>query len=199
MTILMGIGLAACAGIRAWLPLWILGLLGRFHYITLHQDFQFLQRTDVLIILTLATIVEILGDKIVVIDHLLDGIGTVLRPAAGTVLVSSLFSDMPLSTAVLIGLMAGVPITLGTHLLKSTLRSSITMLAPFHGGIGNTTASFIEDFSTFSGILLAVTLPILAGSLTLLFFYLGLRIIRRRKQRTNSIPMSYPETPGSCL
>lgn len=174
----MGFGLAACAGLRAWLPLLILGGLARFDYLQLHPSFQFLERTDVLIILIVATILEILGDKIVLIDHILDSAGTVIRPAAGTVLVSSVLVDMPLSTAILLGIMVGGTTALGTHMLKSASRTVVTATAPVHGGIGNFLVSTGEDFLAVLGSVMAILVPVVAAGVILL--WLVLRWRRRR-------------------
>ena len=43
--IAMGIGLAACAGLRAFLPLFLLGLAGRFDWVSLSPTFDWLAST----------------------------------------------------------------------------------------------------------------------------------------------------------
>src|SRR3712207_3888395 len=100
---LMGVSLAACAGLRAWLPMLVAGLLSRAGYLPLHAQAAFLSRDDTLIVLGVATIIELLGDKISALDHLLDAAGTLLRPAAGTVLASSLFTKLDPMAAVVLG------------------------------------------------------------------------------------------------
>ena len=168
----MGFGLAACAGLRAWLPLLILGGLARFEYLELHPSFQFLERTDVLIILVVATILELLGDKIAIIDHILDTAGTVIRPAVGAVLTASVLVHLPLKTAILLGVMVGGSAALGTHALKSIFRTSMTVTLPFHGGLGNLVVSLGEDLLVILGIALAILIPLLFLFLVgMVFFY----------------------------
>ncbi len=177
----MGFGLAACAGLRAWLPFLILGGLARFGYLELHPSFQFLERTDVLMILMVATILEILGDKIVFIDHVLDVAGTVIRPAVGSVLTASLLVHLPLRTAILLGVMVGGSAAFSTHAMKSFFRTSMTMMTPFHGGGGNMVVSFGEDLLVIVGIGMAILIPLVFLFLVGMVFYYRWR--RWKQQR----------------
>ena len=85
----LGIGLAACAGLRAWLPLLLLGGLARWGVVDLGPSFEFVASTRALILFGVATVIEIAGDKIPAVDHTLDALSTVLRPAAGSLLAAS--------------------------------------------------------------------------------------------------------------
>src|SRR5262245_2472155 len=85
----LAVTLAACAGLRAWLPLLLAGLLSRGGYLTLGPSFQFLGSNRALALFALATLIELAGDKIPVLDHALDVLSTPLRPAAGTLLAAS--------------------------------------------------------------------------------------------------------------
>src|SRR4051794_8544598 len=85
----MAIGLAACAGLRAWLPLLLAGALARGGYLSLGSSFSFLASNRALILFGAATLIEIIGDKVPAVDHALDMLSTVLRPAAGTLLAAS--------------------------------------------------------------------------------------------------------------
>ena len=77
----LGIGLAACAGLRAWLPLLLLGGLARWGVVDLSPSFEFVASTRALILFGVATVVEIAGDKIPAVDHTLDALSTVLGSA----------------------------------------------------------------------------------------------------------------------
>ena len=70
----LAIALAACAGLRAWLPLLLAGLLARFDLLQLGPTFGFLSDARTLAVLALATVLEIAGDKVPALDHALDGI-----------------------------------------------------------------------------------------------------------------------------
>ena len=70
----LGIGLAACAGLRAWLPLLLLGGLARWGVVDLSPSFQFIAESRALVLFGVATLVEIAGDKIPEEDHALDAL-----------------------------------------------------------------------------------------------------------------------------
>ena len=86
---LLAIALAASAGLRAWLPLLLAGGLARAGVLDLGDSFSFLASNKALVLFGVATIVELVGDKVPAVDHALDVIGTPLRPAAGALLAAS--------------------------------------------------------------------------------------------------------------
>ena len=157
--IMMGIGLAGCAGLRAWLPLFCAGLLGRLGYLPLSGAFSFLERADVLIVFGVATLLEILGDKLPVIDHLLDLAGTVARPVAGTMLSASVLTGIDPTTASLLGLIVGGGTALTIYGGKAAVRAQSTATLPLHGGFGNVALSVGEDVLSLAGISLSVWAP----------------------------------------
>ena len=182
MQILMGISLGACSGLRACLPLLVLGLLARFGVVPVNPAFALLTHTDTLVVLTVAACLEFLGDKIIVIDHFLDAIGTVARPIAGTILASATLTHVDAKTALLLGLMAGGTSALSVHAGKAITRAKATALSPLHGGTGNVGLSLCEDGVVVGGLWLAVHAPVVAFGLSLcligaalLMVYLGVK------------------------
>ena len=174
----LGIGLAACAGLRAWLPLLLLGGLARWGLVDLSPSFEFVASTRALILFGVATVVEIAGDKIPAVDHTLDALSTVLRPAAGSLLAASVLWQVsdPL-TAMALGVAVGAPSALVPHAAKSTLRVVSTS---FTGGLANPVLSLIEDAIAFVLFVLTVVLPVLAASLVVLAGFLVARRLLRR-------------------
>jgi len=175
----LGIALAACAGIRAWLPLLLAGILARAELLHLGESFRFIGSNKALALFTLATILEILGDKIPAVDHTLDALGTVLRPAAGTLLAASVMwkvSD-PL-TALALGAVVGVPSALVPHAAKSTLRLFSTT---FTAGVANPALSFLEDALALVVFVLAILVPLLVAATIAVLAFLVLRRLQRRR------------------
>ena len=160
--IMMGVSLAACAGFRAWLPLLITGIMARTGHITLNESMQFLARNEMLIIFGIASVLEFCGDKFIVIDHFLDAVGTVARPIAGTLLLSSMLTKMDLSTTLVLGLIGGGGTSLILHAGKAVARAKATLLSPFHGGLANAALSIGEDFLSGLGSLMVFIWPALA-------------------------------------
>ncbi len=159
-TVGLAIALAACAGFRAWLPLLLAGVVARQGWLDLGPSFQFLSSDKALLVFGVATVIELVGDKIPAVDHTLDVIGTPLRPAVGALLAASVLgvATDPL-TALVLGLAVGAPAALVPHAAKSALRAASTALT---FGLANPIISVLEDVITVALFALAVLLPLLA-------------------------------------
>jgi hypothetical protein len=174
--IMMGVSLAACAGFRAYLPMLIMGIMARTGHLSLNPSMQFLTSNTMLIILGGASAIEFCGDKFIAVDHFLDAVGTVARPIAGTLLVSSMFTKMDLQTSLILGMIAGGGTALTMHSGKAVVRAKSTVFAPLHGGLGNTALSFGEDIMSIGGSLLAVFFPVIAfvGAMVMMAVAVGM-------------------------
>jgi hypothetical protein len=179
--IALGIALAACAGLRAWLPLLLAGLLARGGVLELGAGFQFLGSNRALVLFGIATLVEMLADKVPALDHALDALSTLLRPAAGSLLAASVL--LPISdplTALALGVLVGAPSALVPHAAKSALRAASTT---FTAGLANPLLSLIEDVAALLLFVLAVVMPLLMAAVTVLVAGLTLRWLARRRSR----------------
>jgi len=183
----LGIGLAACAGLRAWLPLLLAGLLARAGVLELGAHFRFIASNEALILFGVATVVEILGDKIPAVDHALDALSTVLRPAAGSLLAASVLWRIPDPlTALALGVAVGAPSALVPHAAKSTLRAASTA---FTGGLANPVLSLIEDLAAVVLFVFTVAVPVAVALVILVVGALDLRRVARRRQRS-TVPVT---------
>lgn len=182
----LGIGLAACAGLRAWLPLLLLGGLARWEVVTLSPSFQFISGNRALVLFGVATLVEIAGDKIPAVDHALDMLSTALRPAAGSLLAASvLWSISDPLTALALGIAVGAPSALVPHAAKSTLRVASTTLT---GGLANPVLSFLEDAAALVMFVLTVVLPLVAAALVGVTAFFVVRKLLRRSSVARPAP-----------
>jgi uncharacterized protein DUF4126 len=174
----LAIGLAACAGLRAWLPLLLVGGLARGGVITLGSSFGFLGSNRALLLFGAATLIEIVGDKIPAIDHGLDMISTVLRPAAGSLIAASVMWQVhdPL-TALALGVAVGAPSALVPHAAKTVLRAASTTLT---GGLANPVISLLEDVLALAVFVFTVVVPLLAAIALLAVGFLVVRRMARR-------------------
>ena len=178
-TVGLAIALAASAGLRAWLPLLLAGGLSRLELLQLGPTFGFLSSNRALAVLALATVLEIAADKIPAVDHALDGLSTVLRPAAGTLLAASVLGNVsdPL-TAWVLGAAVGAPAALVPHAAKSGLRLASTV---FTAGLANPVVSVLEDLGTLLIFALAVLVPLVVVARLLLVALLLLRRLLARR------------------
>ncbi|MFN8093580.1 MAG: DUF4126 domain-containing protein [Vicinamibacteria bacterium] len=178
----LAIALAASAGLRAWLPLLLAGGLARAGVLDLGPTFQFLASNKALVLFAVATVIELVGDKIPAVDHALDVLATPLRPAAGALLAASVLGTVsdPL-TSIVLGTAVGAPTALVPHAAKSALRAASTATT---GGLANPLLSFVEDAITLVAFALAVLVPLAVVALLGLTLYLASRWLRRRHATT---------------
>lgn len=178
----LAIGLAACAGLRAWLPLLLAGILARTGWLALGPWFHFLQGNRALILFGVATLLELAGDKVPALDHALDAVSTLLRPAAGALLAASMLGRVsdPL-TALVLGVAVGAPTALLPHAAKTGLRLASSS---FSAGLANPVLSLLEDLLTLALFVITVVLPMLALLLVAGLTFFVLRRLRRRPLAT---------------
>ena len=187
-TIALAVSLAASAGLRAFLPLLIAGILARVGVLELGESYDFVGSTPALICFGVATILEIAGDKIPAVDHALDVGGTFVRPVAGSLLAASVMwqIDEPL-WALVLGVIVGAPSALAPHAAKAATRGVSTT---FTAGIANPVLSVIEDVSSAAIAILAIVVPTLTALFLLVLVFLGWRWWKRRSHRKTAKPAS---------
>jgi len=170
-----GLVLAAVAGLRAFLPLAVLGLAGQLGLIELGPGFSWLSSAPALLTFWSACLAELLGDKIPVVDHALDAVGTVLRPVAGALALAAVTTRFgPLWTTVL-AIVVGGGIAGLVHLGKAKTRLGSSLLS---FGVANPLLSIGEDVVSFGLAILAVLVPVLALALLVLILFGAWRLVR---------------------
>src|SRR5699024_12861170 len=94
ISILICIGLAASAGLRVFLPMLILSVFARLEWIELAAKFDWLDSNPALIMLAVATIIEMISLYIPMVDQFLKTIATPLAAAYGVFLHISMIGEM---------------------------------------------------------------------------------------------------------
>lgn len=169
-------GLSTAAGLNAYLPLLIVALLARFtNLVTLREPWDALASWPVIAVLAILLAIELVADKVPVVDHANDVIQTVIRPASGAILFaanSNLVSDMSPVLAIILGILTAG----GMHAAKATFRPVVTATT---GGLGNPVVSTVEDVA--SGILsfMAILLPLITFILLILVLVMAWRLWRK--------------------
>ncbi len=189
--LLTGTGLAASAGLNAYVPLLVTGLLARYtNVIDLPGGWQWLGNGWMLAILAVLLAVEFVADKVPVVDHVNDVVQTAIRPTAGglafgagtaaeTVTVSDPDSFFA-STGQWLPVVVGALIALGVHLLKSAARPVINATT---AGFGAPVASTAEDATSVVMSLVAIILPVLVLAFLVGFVFFLIWFLRRRSER----------------
>ncbi len=178
--LLGAIGLGAASGLNAWIPLLGLGLAERAGLVTLSEPFDRLGSTGVLVALGVVFLIDLIGDKVPVVDSVLHAVGTVVAPVSGAIVFAAqenlLSQSHPWAAAV-----AGMVLGETVHLARSAVRPAVTAGT---GGVGNPIASAIEDAISFVLTVLAVLVPLLAFVGVVTGAVLVVR--RRRRRRTGA-------------
>ncbi len=165
--ILTGAGLAVAAGLNAYIPLLILGLAGRFiDFVDLPAQWQWLSNPWVLGILGVLLVIEIVADKIPVVDSINDWIQLFVRPVAGGIAFGTGSSS---GTAVVqdpaqfftsnawVPIAVGIVLALATHIGKAVSRPALNVASV---GTAAPVVSTAEDFGSVVLSILALLLPV---------------------------------------
>src|SRR5918992_3328718 len=159
LAIAAGVVLAASAGLRAFVPLFAVGVASRTFGWDLASEMQWLASNTALTCFGIASALEVAADKIPVVDHVLDAAHTIIGPIAGALAGLSVWLHFPPAVAAVLALLVGAPIAGGVHLLAATTRVKSTAVS---GGTLNPVASTVEDGVTLGAIAVAIFVPLLA-------------------------------------
>ncbi len=178
-------GLSASAGLNAYIPLLVVGVIA--HYfpdtLNLNQPWDLIANPWILILLGVLVIIEMIADKVPAVNHLNDLIQTVVRPAAGAIAFAAsakVVTDINPVLALACGLlMAG-----GVHVVKSAaVRPAVTATT---AGAGNVPVSIAEDIVAFVASVFAILLPIVMGTILIVLLALVLWWLWRRTDKTQT-------------
>ena len=184
LSLFLGTTLAAAAGLRAFLPLFLLGVLERAQLMapfSIGENFQWLTTDIAILTLGIATVVEVTADKFPAVDSGLDSVMTFVRPGAGAVSVFAVMSSQDPLLGYIAGFVLAGGATLPIHLGKGTLRLGSHLAT---AGFGSPVISAAEDAASVGAVTLSVILPILAvffGFLSLAAVVWVFVMVRRRR------------------
>lgn len=186
---LVGSGLAAAAGLNAWMPLFLLGLADRLvPAVELPASWAWLSSDVALWITGALLVVEIVADKIPAVDSLNDIIQTVIRPASGGIVfgagagaetVQVADPNTLLQSNVWLPVVIGVVIALIVHGLKAAIRPVANVAT---AGLAAPVVSTAEDVSSFALVLAAIFVPVLVVVLLVGLVLAAIWGVRRRRR-----------------
>ena len=186
MELLLGVfsafGLSASAGLNAYIPLLVVGVIGHYFPDTLklNQPWNLIANPWILILLGVLVIIEMLADKVPAVNHINDLIQTVVRPAAGAVAFAASAKVVTDINPVL-ALACGLLVAGSVHAVKSVaVRPAVTAAT---GGSGNVPVSIAEDVAATGVSILSLVLPVIMGTLLVIFFIMLAWWLARRASR----------------
>ncbi len=145
------------SGLNAYATVLILGLFGRFaHTGGVPEGFQ---RTDVLVVMAVLTLVEFVADKVPYVDSLWDTVSTVVRPVAGALIGALIGGAQGDLTTIALASVGGVTALL-SHLTKAGLRLAVNTSPEPATNVG---VSLGENVAVAAVTSLAVAFPVAAA------------------------------------
>ncbi len=188
MDVLLGVfsafGLSASAGLNAYIPLLVVGVLAHYtHLIQLKEPWDLLANPWILILLGVLLIIEMLADKIPAVNHINDAIQTFIRPAAGAIAFAA-STDVIHGINPVLALACGLLVAGSVHVVKSAaVRPLVTATT---AGAGNVPVSIAEDVTSTAVSFLSVILPAVIGILIAIVIILLLWWWARRRAASAS-------------
>jgi hypothetical protein len=197
---LTGAGLSAAAGLNAYIPFLIVALFARFtDVIDLPQQFAWIESEWAIGAAAVLLLGEVVFDKIPVVDHINDAVGTFIRPASGGLIFaatqaaedieqgSSFMADNPWVGVVLGIVTAGI-----VHTGKAVTRPVVNASTL---GIGAPLVSTAEDTASVGLSVVAIFFPVIVIFFLLLLLWGGIVLWRsarrRRRERGQAVTAYY--------
>jgi len=184
-----GAGLALSAGLNAYVPLLILGLADRFTgLVELPDGWSWLSNGWVLVILGVLLIVEVVADKVPVVDHINDVLQTVVRPVSGGLAFGSGSAAETVAVAdpaeffasnQWVPIAVGVVLALAVHLVKAATRATVNTAT---AGVAAPVVSTVEDVGSVGLSLAALVVPIAVVTALVGFVWLAVWLVRKRRR-----------------
>jgi len=168
--IMTAFGLSASAGLNAYIPLLVVGVIAHYtDWIKLNTPFDLLANPWVLIVVGFLLIIEMLADKIPAINHVNDIIQTGIRPAAGAIIFAASAHAIT-NVQPVIAIICGLLVSGSVHVVKSAaVRPAITATT---GGAANIPVSIAEDVIATSVSIISIIIPVVVIAFLIIFLAL---------------------------
>jgi hypothetical protein len=179
----LGVGLAAAAGFRVFLPLLGMGLAVRGGYLPITEGFNWIATTPALLMLAVAAVIEVVAYYIPVLDNLLDGLATPSAVGAGVAMTYAVLGDMDPMLKWTLAIIAGGGAAAATQGATTVLRGASTVTT---AGLGNHALATTEIFGAVVMTVLALVMPYVALVAAVIFAIVAWRMVLRwRRARSN--------------
>jgi len=180
----MGLSLAACAGLRAFLPMFVVGVGGRLDWIPLTSHFEWLATTPALIVFGAAVVAELVADKVPWLDNVLDLVQSFVKPVAGVVAAAAVLHDLTPLQGTVLAIVLGAGAAGVVHAGKSTVRLASTAVT---GGVANPVLSVAEEGGAWTLALAAIWVPLIAAAVVLVLAVAAFLAVRRHRLRARDL------------
>lgn len=180
LSVALGVGLAAAAGFRVFLPLLVMSLASQAGYLPLSEGFSWLTSPGALAMLTVAAIAEILAYYLPGVDNILDTLATPSAIIAGVAISAAVMTDMPPMLKWTLAIIAGGGAAGITQGATAFTRAHSTL---FTAGFGNPVIATVELAGALVFSILAIAAPVLALIGIALLIFLTTFIVKKIKKK----------------
>ena len=198
-TLGMAMGSAWLSGINLYATVVTLGVLQRFHLVTLPGDLGIVGEWWVIGVAGFFYIVEFIADKIPAVDSAWDAIHTFIRIPAGAVLAATAFADFDPAVRV-IALLIGGGVALSSHGTKAATRLAANASPE---PVSNITLSVAEDIFAIGSTVLMVFFPVVILVVVAIFvivvIWLAPKILRALRRLFNRARSLFGSTAAASL
>ncbi len=194
LELLTGTGLATAAGLNAYIPLLVIGLLDRYtNLINLPSAWSWLGNGWVLTILAVLLAIEFVADKVPAVDSVNDVVQTVVRPTAGGMAFAAGSGSETVTVAdpgtlwtekLWIPIVIGLLIALTVHGVKATARPVLNVATV---GMAAPVVSTVEDGASAGLSVVAIIIPFLVVLFLIGFVWWAMSMSRRRRRRRRAV------------
>lgn len=178
ISICLGVGLAASVGFRVFLPLFSLSLAAYFDVWTLNESWEWIGSSAALIILGVATLVEIFAYYIPYVDNLLDSIAVPLAAIAGTAVMVSTVADLSPEITWTLAIITGGGTAAAISGASGATRLTSTATT---AGFANPVVSTVETGASAVISVFSIFLPIVGFVLVLFVLYIIFKVYKKIK------------------
>ena len=180
LSIFLGVGLAASAGFRVFLPLFALSLAAYFNVWDLNDNWEWIGSLAAVLTLGVATIVEIFAYFIPWVDNALDTISLPLAAIAGTAVMVSTVADLDPVVTWSLAIIAGGGTASAIKGANATGRLTSTATT---GGVANPIVSTVETGTAAVVSTASIFFPMAAAVLVIIILVVIFRIYRKLRPK----------------
>lgn len=180
LSVALGLGLAAAAGLRVFVPVFGVGLAAHFAALPLSPSFAWVETTPALITFGTATVLEIGAYYVPWLDHALDVVATPAAVVAGVIASAAVITDLPPVVTWTVALIGGGGAAGLMQMLSVGARLKSTATT---AGLGNPVVATGESAGAIAITTVALLVPVVALLVLLAVLVGGVRFARRRLSR----------------
>lgn len=187
LSIFTAFGLAASAGLNAYIPLLVVALLSKYTSLIELSDpwANVMESWWIIGLLILLTVIEFFADKFPVVNHINDIVMTFIRPTAGAIVFAAVTSHSIIKINPIFAAMLGILMAASVHAVKAgVVRPTVSAAT---GTAGNVPVSMAEDgvctVLSVTSIIMPILVVVLILGLILLTVFIVKKMLRKKKQK----------------